>query len=170
MSELKIDVYEIKNEAYAQKDFDLKSNIGEVELRGQTVDLGEVKVAGNVSNTTSGILLKAKVAGLMGLSCTRCLNRFSHPLNLEIEEFYDFADNEAEHKIEDNQIDLKSLIIEVVALNLDMKVLCKKDCAGLCPKCGTDLNKEQCKCETSSVDIRWNKLQELKKKLEPPSK
>ena len=27
------------------------------------------------------------------------------------------------------------------------KVLCSKDCKGICPKCGTNLNKEKCKCK-----------------------
>ena len=50
----------------------------------------------------------------------------------------------------DDQIDLGQLIEEQFYLALPMKPLCKADCKGLCPNCGTNLNVETCDC-----DVRW---------------
>ncbi len=41
-----------------------------------------------------------------------------------------------------------------------MKPLCSK-CKGLCPKCGINLNEDQCDCESEYVDPRFEKLKEL---------
>lgn len=66
---------------------------------------------------------------------------------------------------ETDKIDLKNDVREFAFLSVPMKRLCKEDCKGLCPKCGTDLNKNQCKCIVDEVDPRWRPLMELKDKL-----
>jgi uncharacterized protein len=43
-----------------------------------------------------------------------------------------------------------------------MKALCDDDCAGLCSKCGQNLNKGKCECPAEDTDPRWAKLTELK--------
>ena len=40
----------------------------------------------------------------------------------------------------DDQIDLNELLREQFYLALPMKPLCREDCKGLCPQCGTNLN------------------------------
>ncbi|NMA14219.1 MAG: DUF177 domain-containing protein [Clostridia bacterium] len=35
-----------------------------------------------------------------------------------------------------------------------MKTLCREDCKGLCPICGSNLNIKQCRCERESIDPR----------------
>jgi uncharacterized protein len=64
-----------------------------------------------------------------------------------------------------DKIDLKNDVREFALLSVPMKTLCKDDCKGLCSKCGTDLNKEQCKCTNEEIDPRWKPLMELKNKL-----
>jgi uncharacterized protein len=44
-----------------------------------------------------------------------------------------------------------------------MKPLCREDCRGLCPRCGSDLNVSECGCVVEEVDPRWRALQLLKK-------
>ena len=43
-----------------------------------------------------------------------------------------------------------------------MNLLCDDDCPGLCPECGVDLNKEQCKCKGPSGSLAWSALDDLK--------
>ncbi len=38
----------------------------------------------------------------------------------------------------------------------------RKDCAGLCPTCGKNLNEGKCRCPKNKIDPRWSKLAELK--------
>ena len=64
-----------------------------------------------------------------------------------------------------DKIDTKKDIREFAVLSVPMKTLCKEDCKGLCSKCGSDLNKEKCKCITEENDPRWKPLMDLKDKL-----
>jgi len=43
-----------------------------------------------------------------------------------------------------------------------MKAICRSDCRGLCAACGANLNHEECRCETHSVDARLAPLARLK--------
>ena len=51
-------------------------------------------------------------------------------------------------------IDLTETIRELLILSEPMKVLCRPDCAGLCPQCGANLNECACSCPTDRIDPR----------------
>ncbi len=166
MKSLIIDISDIRSEPSAHKSFEAESDLGRLDIKGQTIDLGKVRAAGEVSNADEGVMLNAKAEGRFDLRCSRCLKIFPYELNININEFFSYEDSEAEYFVELDSIDLAGPIIEAVALNLDIKTLCEEGCKGLCPKCGTDLNVSDCKCETKKIDIRLKKLQELKSSLE----
>jgi uncharacterized metal-binding protein YceD (DUF177 family) len=44
-------------------------------------------------------------------------------------------------------LDLEEPIREYLLLNFPTYPLCEEDCRGICPECGTDLNKDSCSCE-----------------------
>ena len=67
----------------------------------------------------------------------------------------------------DEQIDFELMLREQFQLLLPMKPLCRTDCRGLCLACGTNLNSEQCSCDTSWHDPRLAALETL---LADPSK
>jgi uncharacterized protein len=117
------------------------------------------------------------VAGTLGLSCSRCLEEFA----LEVDEPFDVlclpaSDNtgEEEREIEeddlttvfyrDQTIDLGQLVTEQFYLAVPMKPLCREDCRGLCPRCGTNLNAGACGCTHAWVDPRLAGLRDLLKK------
>jgi len=71
--------------------------------------------------------------------CSRCLEKSKQPVRRKFSLNYDST------KIGDHlQIDAD--VREELLLTFPMKVLCKEDCRGLCPVCGTDLNREECDC------------------------
>jgi uncharacterized protein len=47
---------------------------------------------------------------------------------------------------EGDRFDLSEIVREQIALARPMKTLCKADCAGLCQRCGKDLNLGPCPC------------------------
>ena len=55
---------------------------------------------------------------------------------------------------EGQKVDLTSLMQETIVTELPLRLLCKEDCKGLCPKCGTDLNLGSCSCEHKEIDPR----------------
>ena len=62
------------------------------------------------------------------------------------------------------------LIIELMheqfVLALPMKPLCSENCKGLCPSCGTNLNKASCECAPVWKDPRLAALEGLLQKKE----
>ena len=61
----------------------------------------------------------------------------------------------------DDQIDLAQMVREQCYLAIPMKPLCRPDCQGLCPTCGTNLNTERCQCNPQWQDPRLAVLQAL---------
>lgn len=64
----------------------------------------------------------------------------------------------------DDQIDLNELLREQFYLELPMKPLCREDCKGLCPQCGTNRNTGTCTCTTEWEDPRLAALKGLVRK------
>jgi len=61
-------------------------------------------------------------------------------------------------------VPLRDLAIEQVQLSIPMKPLCNDNCLGLCPECGANRNKEQCRCATPADD-RWGALADIRNQL-----
>jgi uncharacterized protein len=109
------------------------------------------------------------------LSCSRCLEPFRLPFHgtidvryLPVSELSAEEDREVDEEdldtsyYRDDQIDLNELLREQFYLALPMKPLCRDECAGLCPQCGTNLNTDTCQCRPQWEDPRLAPLRELK--------
>ena len=59
-------------------------------------------------------------------------------------------------------IDLGEDVRQTLILAVPLKLLCRPECKGLCPQCGTNLNNETCSCTTVEADPRWDALRALK--------
>ena len=112
------------------------------------------------------------------LGCSRCLEPFTLPIDSAFDLRYLPA--EAENSSRDNddrevgeddldasvyrddRIDLNELLREQFYLALPMKPLCRDDCAGLCPQCGTNRNTGTCACVPHWEDPRLAPLKRLK--------
>jgi uncharacterized protein len=111
------------------------------------------------------------------LTCSRCLEPYRMPIDAAFDMRYlpapeATADGEREVAEEDldtsvyrdDQIDVNEVLREQFYLALPMKPLCREDCAGLCPQCGTNLNTGTCSCEAGSDDPRLAPLRKILKK------
>jgi uncharacterized protein len=58
-------------------------------------------------------------------------------------------------------VDLSELVRQLLVLHTPTRSLCRPDCRGICPHCGTNLNVDQCRCETEQVDPRMEPLRQL---------
>jgi len=65
----------------------------------------------------------------------------------------------------DGKLDLSAWARDAIALALPDQILCREDCAGLCPMCGKDLNVEPHEHEEDAGDSRWAALAELRDRL-----
>jgi uncharacterized protein len=67
--------------------------------------------------------------------------------------------------VTEGRLDLSAWARDALVLDVPDKILCREDCAGLCPVCGVDLNLEPHEHEDTSPDPRWAALAELKERL-----
>ena len=120
--------------------------------------------------------LVGRLKTTLELACGRCLEPFSWPVDASFDLRYQpHAHNtgEGEREIEEDdlntafyendEVDLGQLMQEQFYLALPMKPLCADDCKGLCPSCGTNLNRGTCRCATAWEDPRLAALKTLKK-------
>ena len=64
-------------------------------------------------------------------------------------------------RTEVRELDLRPAVRELWLLDVPGYALCREDCKGLCPTCGTNLNLAQCDCATEEVDPRFAALSNL---------
>ncbi len=121
--------------------------------------------------------LDGAVRSALELPCSRCLEPFRWPVDARFELRYqpmsqNTGDAEREVREEDfsaafyqnDEIDLEQLMREQFELSLPMKPLCTAECLGLCPSCGTNLNRGTCDCKREWQDPRFEALKQLQKK------
>lgn len=114
-----------------------------------------------------GISADFYVHFIVDLICARCLSQFSAEFNecyhLEYIEGKDpyLSLTSIELKPGDIDrvyytgpiIDISIGIREAIILSIPQVALCKKDCDGLCPLCGNDLNKGRCNCKLERPNL-----------------
>ena len=126
------------------------------------IDGSDVRVKGEVKliRTDRGILAEGRVEANLRIECSRCLETFAYPVNLDFKEEYfptiDIVSGVAVEAPDDEPtaftidrnhiIDLDQAIREYTILAVPMKPLCKNDCSGLCPDCGGNVDKGLCRC------------------------
>ncbi|ANS73945.1 metal-binding protein [Paenibacillus yonginensis] len=103
------------------------------------------------------------------VACSRCLTPVARVIDIDFKErFIHGQEPEQEQDLDDNAIyvedesvDLVPYLEESLMLNLPFAVVCKDDCKGLCPACGTNLNEHDCGCDTTAVDPRLAALKDF---------
>jgi uncharacterized protein len=64
--------------------------------------------------------------------------------------------------VDGDELDVAAWAHDAIALALPQAILCREDCAGLCPECGIPLNDiEGEHTHEREPDPRWAKLREL---------
>ena len=143
-----------------------------LEIQGRAYTLGE------------DVYLEGTITGTLELECSRCLARYRHALRepfrlvLEPAGLRIPADPEAAAALERNglclgdefemgwyrggEIHLDSVCLEVISLALPVKPLCREDCAGLCPRCGAELNQGPCGCQETRSPSPFDVLASLR--------
>jgi len=150
------------------------AEIGHPDLQA----LSPVHWRGEIRFADPGYLLDATYSYEQTLSCQRCLEPLAQP----VEERMDLllvpgshAPASGEHALsedelgvveiaEDEDVDLRPLLIEQIQLNVPMKPLCWSGCEGLCRTCGKNLNNGPCGCDQQEIDPRWSALEALREK------
>ena len=102
--------------------------IGEIQLEDKVYISGDIKVL---------------VKGV----CSRCLADTQEEVLIEVDEVFSERPIEEEYRYKSGMVDLSEMVRDKLLSFQPSVLLCHKDCKGLCPKCGCNLNFNSCDCE-----------------------
>nr|CRH05318.1 Conserved protein of unknown function [Candidatus Magnetococcus massalia] len=126
-----------------------------------TMERGQLKVKGYVEAGVS-------------LTCSRCLKVYDLTLSGQVSRSYSEGGDPLNQSmgelevveelvyLEEEPFTVPPMVDEELQLKLPMLPLCSEACKGLCPRCGVDLNKQGCSCETGHEESPFAALKQLK--------
>ena len=141
---------------------------GEVSLGGHTYALSPAVVVGRleVSRTASGFAMRLAFEAALTGPCMRCLADAGVHVSVEAREVDQAGTDDEELRspyVADGRLDLDAWAHDALVLAIPQQLLCRPDCAGLCPVCGESLNDAEpgAHDHPREPDPRWAKLREL---------
>jgi len=122
-----------------------------------------------VSRASSGTVFELRFRTRLHGPCYRCLADAVVDIDVAAREYQATSTEGSEELrtpyVENEQLDLSAWARDALVLELPEKILCRPDCAGLCPVCGRDLNLDPHAHDDEELDTRWAALSELRDRL-----
>ncbi|WP_411682984.1 YceD family protein [Clostridium thailandense] len=163
---MKLDISDLLKKETARREIHLELNEESYFDGRETIKfLQPIKFNGILDKVGDVINLTGTVNTLLELTCSRCIEKFSYAVELNIEE--KFTNHDGVNKdddvifIDSDTIDITEIIENNIIVTLPIKRLCKEDCKGLCQQCGTNLNFSACNCTKDNIDPRLAKLKDM---------
>lgn len=135
---MKIDISKLKD----GESFDVEHSYDPKELNvieNDVVYESPLLLKGTVERIKDSILFKGELKAKVEMVCARCLSAIPKEINETFDIFHPVKGEKS--------IDTTDEIRETVILSYPVKFLCREDCKGLCPGCGSNLNETKCKCK-----------------------
>jgi DUF177 domain-containing protein len=130
---------------------------------------GTVEAELTVTRASTGTVFELRFPVRLHGPCYRCTADAVVDRAVSAREYHAESPGEAEELrtpyVLDDRLDLSAWARDALVLDLPDKILCREDCAGLCPVCGVDLNDEPHEHEDTEPDPRWAALAELRDRL-----
>lgn len=167
---MKIDLSDFfrKNEKTYHISGKLDNSISDLEF-GEFIIIQPVTYDGDIYKVGHSYEIAVNISFGFESQCARC----TRPVTRQMEttllgrlEKQEYGSSENEDDIDtillhDNFLDIDKYILMEIASSLPMKVLCGRECKGICPQCGKNLNEETCDCREETIDPRFEKLKDL---------
>jgi uncharacterized protein len=160
----------------------VEADLGEKQLNLRSTLASVVTIIHSqlrVSLSGERVMVDGRISGDLEVICCRCAKGCSQQVEKDFSVEY-WPDPTVDHEgdeqeltydeldigfYRDDKIDLSAVVTEQILLDIPMKPVCHEGCKGLCDQCGTDLNRETCKCTRSQADPRLAVLEEIKNKM-----
>jgi uncharacterized protein len=153
MTALRIDVADLLARPSARRSLHVEARLA--DLASSTVQIPEeepVVVDVLLERIPDGIVVRGAVHTVWRAHCSRCLTELERPLELLVNELYEFDPVEGDtYPIENEHVDLELVVRDSVLLELPLVPVCPTDCVEPAP---TDLAE-------APPDPRWAALSEL---------
>lgn len=138
------------------------------------LSIGPVTVKGQLTEVDGHYLFRGDIEGEYRHMCDRCLGEAEVPFDVDVlwafepgepseelseeaEDLEEEVDRDRSRAFQGDELDLAPHVWEEIVLAAPSKFLCREDCAGLCPRCGSNLNRERCSCPTEETGQFGNK-------------
>lgn len=160
MSVFRTNVVELLRHPGARRAATFEGSLDGLGAGGVVIPEGEpLRAEVVLESVPEGIVVRGRVDGRWEAECGRCLSPTGHDFGVSIHELFEVEAEEGEtYPLDGDYLDLEPVLRDAVLLDLPRAPLCRDDCAGLCPQCGVDRNREQCACDTRVLDPRWDAL------------
>jgi uncharacterized protein len=146
---------------------ELQVAIDPFELGGEhySVEPAVVPIVLDISRMTgAGYALQLRFQATLSGPCMRCLSPAGPSFEVLAREISQPGEGDELESpyVRDGVLDVHAWARDALALTLPAQLLCRPDCAGLCPECGVDLNQAQDDhAHERAPDPRWAKLAEV---------
>jgi uncharacterized protein len=147
----------------------LKATPEEVGLDSRFTN--EIQIEATLHKTSRQLYMRVEVKTGGTFTCDRCLEEFQQGIASGYGVMFvteqDAVDGDGEEvqvvSPDSTHVDLAEDVRQFVLLGLPQKMLCREDCAGLCPTCGSNLNLGKCDCKNDGTDSPLSELQKILK-------
>jgi uncharacterized protein len=144
---------------------ELDFELAEVRLtEGVGVDI-------SIQQTDTEYFVNGDCSATAEIDCARCLENAQIELHGDItlvairatsDKSSDFEADEENIQLDVNEVlTLNDPVRQALISEIPLKPLCREDCKGLCPVCGSNRNEESCSCESEVQDNRWDALRDV---------
>ncbi len=129
----------------------------------------EMALTLRLESVSEGVLVSARVQVRLAGECGRCLREVDEPLEVSFQELYAYAHSTTDEtadadevgRMQGDLIELEPALRDAVVLALPANPLCRPDCRGLCPECGTPWDELPADHTHERVDPRWAALKKF---------
>ncbi|MGL5649130.1 MAG: YceD family protein [Clostridium sp.] len=148
------------------KEINYEFNMENFTFSGEEiVPVEKVIVKGNFISNNGELLLDLNIKTKLKLVCSRCLETFIYPIDIDIEERFTndgTIDSDNITFVDGDTIDITEIVESEIISTLPIKRICSSNCKGLCQNCGENLNKSACVCnDDGNIDVRFAGLKAL---------
>ena len=129
-----------------------------------SVSFDDAHVVGVLTDNSGYMRLKLQATLSYHGECARCLAPIDGVFSLDFERTVTtegMIDEERLEELEDeyvvldgHELSIDDTLCEELVLSFPLRLLCREDCKGLCPKCGKPRSEGDCGCPTKEIDPR----------------
>jgi uncharacterized protein len=128
-----------------------------------------------MQSVSEGIYVSGTVDGPLVGECGRCLIEIDDTIEVEIGELFAYRDSTTDEtteedeigRVTDDLIDLEPAVRDAIVLALPVNPVCREDCRGLCPECGSRWDDLPADHSHEQIDSRWSALSKLDRPAGP---
>lgn len=165
---MKVSVIDIPDEGLT-----LHLEFGEEILEGAASVKGPILVDLRIEKSGRNVRVRGSVRASIVVTCSRCTEEFVWLLDSDFDQplIVSDAGDHAERELSPEEldvsffdgetVDVQRVAAEQIFLQLPYKPLCREDCKGLCPRCGTNLNYNSCDCPPEATSSPFALLKKM---------